>query len=244
LTRDATEGRLLVSVGGDGTLLDASKKVRSSPVLGVNSDTSHSMGFLCAANGETFAAHFDAILAGRFLPTPIHRIQGDIDGAPFPHPVLNDVLIAHKNPAATSKYILGHGGVAEDHKSSGVWICTAAGSTAAMGSAGGDVQLLGDERVQVRVREPFVADRQPNRLDHFFVAKNETCTVVSKMREGRVYLDGPYSTLELSMGARLTVHSNAEPLMLFVTPEMAERRRTVLERQLKSHPHAPQGNIR
>src|SRR3954462_7779178 len=40
-------GRVVVSVGGAGTLLDRSHKVRDQSVLGVNSDTAHSVGFLC-----------------------------------------------------------------------------------------------------------------------------------------------------------------------------------------------------
>lgn len=217
-------GKLVISVGGDGTLLDTSHKVGASPVLGVNSDTTHSVGFLCAAHRGTFATQLDAILGARWLPTAVRRLQGMVDDEALPFPVLNDVLVAHKNAAATSRYLIEHAGVVEDHRSSGVWISTAAGSTAAMAAAGGEVMALDDDRCQARVREPFVADGPRLRLASLFLEPPDHVVIVSKMREGRVFLDGPHEALELPMGARLVLHGRAPPLQLFTTPEMAARR--------------------
>lgn len=224
LRRAMTEGRLVVCVGGDGTLLDASHKVRESHVLGVNSDTAHSVGFLCAAHRGTFAAQLDEILSGKWLPTPVGRIHGAIDGDPLPFPVLNDVLVSHKNPAATSRYLIEHNGITEDHKSSGIWMSTAAGSTAAMASAGGDVVDIDDARCQLRVREPFVADGPLLKLAQLTLAPSDDVVIASKMREGRVYLDGPHEIFELPMGARLSLHGRAPPLHMYATPEMKARR--------------------
>lgn len=228
-----TEGRLVVSVGGDGTLLDTSHKVTSSPVLGVNSDTARSVGFLCAAHRGTFAALLEEVLTGAWVPTPVRRLEALIDDAPLPFPVLNDLLVAHKNPAATSRYLIEHAGIIEDHKSSGVWVSTAAGSTAAMASAGGEVVALDDPRSQLRVREPFVADGPCIRLGTLWLLPDEKVVVTSKMREGRVYLDGPHEAFELPVGARLVLRNHAPPLHLYATDDMCRRRehaRTNLER--------------
>jgi NAD+ kinase len=40
---------LVVTVGGDGTLLAASHRLATTPILGVNSAPSHSIGFFCGA---------------------------------------------------------------------------------------------------------------------------------------------------------------------------------------------------
>ena len=40
---------LVVTVGGDGTLLAASHRVGTTPILGVNSAPGHSVGFFCGA---------------------------------------------------------------------------------------------------------------------------------------------------------------------------------------------------
>ncbi len=233
-------GKLLVTVGGDGTLLDASHKVAPAltgdddaggTAVGVNSDTARSTGFLCAANAQTFPALLDEILGKRLLPTAVRRLHGAIDGKPLPFPVLNDLLIAHKNPAQTSKYLVDHRGILEDQKSSGVWVATAAGSTAAMASTGGHIQDLSDQRLQWRVRELF---REPPEdkagqlatwhHDAFFFDGDDDVVLTSKMREGRVYLDGPHCCVDLPMGARLTMHGRCPPLRLYATSEMAARR--------------------
>lgn len=231
-----TERRqLVVSVGGDGTLLDASHKVGSTPALGVNSDPAHSVGFLCAAHRGTFSALLEAILGGRLKPTVVRRLGGAIDGTPLPFPVLNDVLIAHKNPAATSRVLLEHKGVVEDQKSSGIWVSTGAGSTAAMSSAGGEIVGLADPRAQLRVREPFMADGPRLKLSSLWLEDGDEVRVTSKMREGRVYMDGPHEALELPMGARLVLNLKTPPLLLYATQEMALRRETARKNALRGH---------
>lgn len=218
-----TRGRLVVCLGGDGTLLDASHKVGTSPVLGVNSDTANSVGFLCAAHQGNFAALLDEILSGALAPTRVARLSARIGRVKLP-PVLNDVLVAHKNPAATSRVLVEHRGVVEDQKSSGVWASTAAGSTAAMASAGGTILELDDATLQVRTREPFVADGPGYRLAHLLLPAGDAVRITSKMREGRVYLDGPHETHDLPMGACLTLSADAPPLALFATEAMRVRR--------------------
>lgn len=228
-------GKLLISVGGDGTLLDASHKLHEDDdvgaTVGVNSDTARSTGFLCAANAATFAGVLDDILTKKLKPTQVRRLGGTIDGKPLPFPVLNDLLISHKNPAATSKYLVGHRGIVEDHKSSGIWVCTATGSTAAMSSAGGTIQDLSDQRLQWRVRELFrepPLDRAAARPDfqhaEFLFDADDDVVVTSKMREGRVWLDGPHCGVDLPMGARLVLHGRCPPLSLYATEAMALRR--------------------
>jgi NAD+ kinase len=223
------EGRLVVSLGGDGTLLDASHKIKDAPVLGVNSDKAHSVGFLCAAHSENFGALLDDILSGRLKPTRVPRIAVRIDDVPLPFAVLNDVLLCHKNPAATSRYLIEHKQIVEDQRSSGIWASTAAGSTAAMASAGGDVLDLDDTRMQVRTREPFLADMPPYRLAHVTIGPKDEVTVTSKMREGRVYVDGPWEHRDLPTGARLTLRADGPPLFLYATAEMQKRRARALE---------------
>jgi hypothetical protein len=63
----AAWAHLIVSVGGDGTLLRASKAIRDGRrtlLMGVNSSPSSSVGFFCAATAKTFAPLFQQVLAG------------------------------------------------------------------------------------------------------------------------------------------------------------------------------------
>lgn len=224
LRAESTRDRLVITVGGDGTLLDASRRVGTSPVLGVNSDPDHSIGFLCAATAESFAGVLARVLEGSLAPTPVARIAGSVDGVPLKHLILNEILISHRNPAATTRYILKARGRSEPQKSSGVWIAGPAGATAAIGSAGGVVQDLDDPRLQVLVREPYRVDGENHHLLHFFAEPGEQVRVVSKMREGMLYIDGPHQRVPFPVGAELVVSTGAEPLNLIVTPGMTERR--------------------
>ena len=56
-----TEDALVITVGGDGTLLEASHRVQNSVILGVNSDPGRSTGSLCAAQKESFQVLFVAL---------------------------------------------------------------------------------------------------------------------------------------------------------------------------------------
>ena len=58
----------------------------------------------------------------------------------------------------------------------------------------------------------------------FFFDANDDVVVTSKMREGRVWLDGPHCGVDLHMGARLVLHGRCPPLPLFATAAMAARR--------------------
>lgn len=231
LTEKDTRGRLVVTVGGDGTLLDASHRITDAPVLGVNSDPARSVGFLCAARADTFAEILDRVLAGELEPTQVARLAGAIDGAPIRFPVLNEVLVAHKNPAATTRYRIRVGARSEMQKSSGIWIAAPAGSTAAIASAGGEIQPLDDARMQVRVREPYIADGEIPELLSFYLGQHGEVAITSRMREGVLYLDGPHQRLPFPIGAELRIHPRGVPLLLYVTDEMIRRRDVMHERR-------------
>ena len=84
-------------------------------------------------------------------PTPVTRLAIDLEGRRL-QPALNDVLVAHVQPAATSRYRLTLGRRSEEHRSSGLWVATAAGSTAGIRSAGGRPMPLTSRRIQFRAR--------------------------------------------------------------------------------------------
>lgn len=227
LRAEATEGQLVVTVGGDGTLLDASRKVTNAPVLGVNSDPTRSVGFLCAATAASFPEILDQVLAGETSTTPVARLRLSLDGVVTGHPVLNDVLVADRNPAATVRYLLEAQGKRESHKSSGIWIAGPAGSTGAMYSAGGQVLALDDPRMQLKVRECFHLEAPPCALTHLLLDRSDKVRVTSKLREGRLYLDGSHHVVPFPVGSVLEVSSDAPPLALVVTDAMRSRRAAV-----------------
>ena len=203
---------VLLSVGGDGTFLEVSRYVCATPVLGVNSDPQRSTAFFCAADRQTVRQRLEALLAGTLPEVRLARLQASINDTLLPHLALNDVLVAHVNPAAVASYILELGDQSELQKSSGLWVSTAAGSTAAIRSAGGRVLPLRSRRLQYLVREPNFGDSRHYHLLRGHVAPGTLLRVVSRMRRGRVFMDGPHLRFPFGLGDVLTVTTAATPL--------------------------------
>ena len=115
---------LVITVGGDGTVLSSSHFLDSSiPLLGVNSDPTkaedfnvrkksderRSFGALCCCTADNMHIALPRIFEGVHLPEVRQRIQCIVEGSLKEvklMPALNDVLIAHPSPAAVSRFRL------------------------------------------------------------------------------------------------------------------------------------------
>ncbi len=203
---------LVVSVGGDGTLLDVSHSVLDVPLLGVNSSPGLSVGNFCVCGPDAFGRALDAWCAGTLPAVPLTRLQVRINDVLCPTPVLNELLYAHTVPAAMSRYVLTAEGQSEDHKSSGVWIASAAGSTAAIRSAGGTPMAPSDTRLQFKVREPYLPPGTVRGLLSGIV--EPPITLLAKTRTSAIYLDGYREQLELRVGDVVVIDRHPSPLKL------------------------------
>jgi NAD+ kinase len=182
--------------------------------LGVNSAPESSVGFFCGAAAGTVLASLRAALGGKLRARRLARMEVRIDDERVSGRVLNDALVCHRSPAATSRYLVELGGVVEEQKSSGFWIGPAAGSTAAQRSAGGRVLPIESEQLQLVVREPYAPKGDPYRLVRALVPRGETLVVRSKMREGAIYLDGPDVMAPIGFGDVLSFRCSDEPLTI------------------------------
>jgi NAD+ kinase len=215
---DSSEFDLVVTVGGDGTLLSTSHAVGvATPILGINSAPDHSVGFFCGTRKGGVHAGLVAALGGQMPATVLSRMQVELNGVCLSQRVLNDVLMCHEVPAATSRYILTVDGgdgkpVEEEQKSSGLWIGPAAGSTAAQRSAGGHILPLTSRRIQYVVREPYTPTSARLALLRGTVSEAGSITVRSKMHQAKLFVDGPHVAHELGLGDVLTMRRSAEPL--------------------------------
>lgn len=209
--------RLVISVGGDGTLLTASHWVTGASLLGVNSAPRSSVGYTTIARRANVARVLARIGSGDLLPQPVARIEVELEGKLLP-PALNDVLIAHEQPAATSRYRLRLGRRAEDHRSSGLWVATAVGSTAGIRSAGGQTVPLDDRRLQFRARELYRAKGRGATLESGFVEPEQSLVVESAMEAGWLYIDGSRMAIRFPFGARATFRIAEQSLLLFADP--------------------------
>lgn len=211
---DARDACLVVTVGGDGTLLAASHHVDRAPVLGVNSAPGHSIGFFCAARRSNVKKLLGEALSKRLPQAELARMQVTMDEQIVSRRVLNEALFCHAIPAATSRYIVRWGRSAEEQRSSGMWVGTAAGSTGALRSAGGRTLPLASRELQLVVREPYRLDGRPYRWERLRVPPGESLSVKNKMQDARLFLDGPYKRVDVRLAAVLAFSVSDEPLTL------------------------------
>ena len=209
--------RLVITVGGDGTLLTTSHWVTGGLLLGVNSAPRSSVGYLTFARRSTLARILSRIASGALQPHPVARLEAEVEGRVLP-PALNDILLAHEQPAATSRYRLRLGRSAEDHRSSGLWISTAAGSTAGIRSAGGQPMPLDSRRLQFRARELYRAHGRSFTLEAGFVEPGQELVVESAMTAGWLFTDGSRMATPFPFGATAILRVAEEPLRLFADP--------------------------
>lgn len=209
---DAQSASLVVTVGGDGTLLGASHHIGNTPILGINSAPHHSVGFFCGAAKGCVLEAIRSALEGELPAVVLARMSVLLNGKSVSDRVLNDALFCHRSPAATSRYFVSLGSKSEDQKSSGFWIGPAAGSTAAQRSAGGRVLPLTSLKLQYVVREPYTPVTDPLRLLRLLVPDGRDLTVRCEMREGQIFLDGPHKSLAVEVGDQLVFRRSPESL--------------------------------
>jgi NAD+ kinase len=204
---------LVVTVGGDGTLLAASHLIGDgTPLLGINSAPGHSVGFFCGATKGNVKETLQRALAGNLPATELTRMRVELNGKVLHARVLNEALFCHSSPAATSRYILELRAGKEEQRSSGLWVGPAAGSTAAQRSAGGKVLPLESERIQYVVREPYTPAGERLRFTRGLLDPSNELLLRSKIREARVFLDGHRIVHSVTMGDVLTMRRSEESL--------------------------------
>ncbi|HXQ64214.1 MAG TPA: NAD(+)/NADH kinase, partial [Steroidobacteraceae bacterium] len=138
----STGAELLVSVGGDGTLLHAARLAHGThvPLLGINRGR---LGFLADVSAAEMLERFEEVLSGRYSRDVRHVLEARIaaPGAPERHArALNDVVLQKWQTGRMldfetwidGRYVNTHGG-------DGLLIATATGSTGYAMSCGGPI---------------------------------------------------------------------------------------------------------
>ncbi len=130
--------QLLVTVGGDGTLLRAARKaiVDDVPILGINTGR---LGFLTEfdASDSRIAELPDALERGLTIEERV-ALQAEYDGTTYF--ALNDAVVRKGSASRMVPFGLNLGGEEAAHiPADGICVCTPTGSTAYFLSAGGSI---------------------------------------------------------------------------------------------------------
>lgn len=148
---DFSPEQLVITVGGDGTVLSIARFLHESSLLfTVNSNPKQTEGFLTRTTYQTFKRDFARFLAGKASIASYPRIQASINGKPLPYTAINEVSITRKEPYTTLVFTRNR-----VEKATGILVGTGLGSTAWMRSAGGTVLPRSSTRLQFLIREPY-----------------------------------------------------------------------------------------
>lgn len=187
---------MIIVLGGDGTVIETSHYIKHIPVLAINSDPGPdgSVGYFCCGTKKDFERillDFD-----RQPRTTLNRLEVKINDKPIKELVLNDILLAHVNPAATSEFrIISNGDVYQIPKNSGLIASTAAGSTAWIYNEGGKIMSLDSKDIEYSVRGL--------RDSSFYYT--DKLKVHSLISDGKVYVDGPHVSYDFSIGNEILI---------------------------------------
>ncbi len=208
LLKDLNESELkrdyIFSIGGDGTFLETSHYVNSTPILGINANPKTSYGHYCLANPTNLDNIIENLEKQEIIA--VKRLSIKINNNEIKEQALNDVLFAHESPAATTKYRIE--GYDQLLKNSGLLISTPMGSSAWIYQEGGEIMQKTANKFQYLFRG--CATKKP--------LFSESLKITSLTRSGKIYIDGPHLTydcgldskLEFNIGKTLNIVGNLE----------------------------------
>jgi len=216
------------------------------------SDERRSHGALCMCTADNMVHGIERVLVGDATLRERTRINCTVKST-FSEtrlvPALNDLLVSNPSPAAVSRFRMGwleeknnaavnaqygtvtrFGGVSYDITnslnvwSSGMWLCTATGSTAAMAAAGGSPMLLESTNLQYLIREHMIesngnSGEEIRNMNNAMITSGQKMHLRWNSHKGRIFIDGSHLTHNLELGDEILIDNNAPPLRMFVRDE-------------------------
>jgi len=200
---------LVITVGGDGTFLTACHaKLLGGPVYAGICSTDASVGYLCGYTKSTFKQITEDYRKKSFKLLP--RMRAVVSGLDARRKesagVVNDILYSSPHPSSTLRYRIEVGlgdkesNDEEFHKSSGIWISTSAGSTAAISASGGRKQLFCEPTLQYAVRERYMRPGEILGIPNTNLFRPGELKFVNLTQGAILSLDGRRGELELNYG--------------------------------------------
>lgn len=215
LTVLARDADLIVSVGGDGTLLSVARRSvgLSVPVMGVNLGK---LGFLAEFGADVALAYAKAELLPTWNLQEKMMIKVRVSRSPRHHFALNDVMLSQGVMTRLLRVRMRvDGAYATEYRADGVVVSTPVGSTAYSLSLGGPIL---DHRLQALVVTPVAPHSLTNRpivLPGGVVIGLE---ILTRSDEVAMVIDGQ-ERVDLTVGDRLLLSAAKRGLFLLSSGE-------------------------
>jgi NAD kinase len=197
---------LVVTLGGNGLVVNAAKYVEAQPIIAVNPDPERFDGILLMFKVEQAAAAAKRVIDGKAAIRKVTLAEAQLnDGQGLL--AFNDFYIGTRTHVA-ARYRIAHGKAGEKQISSGILVSTGAGSTGWINSclvmAAGVSAFMGqkvearplalkweDERLAFVVREPAENRRQRVTMVAGMIEKDGELVIESLMPSGGcIFSDG------------------------------------------------------
>jgi NAD+ kinase len=199
LRLEEMEVDLIITIGGDGTILRACLRIPKPepPILAINMGV---RGFLTEVTPEEALQAVDRCLEGKFVIERCTKLSSSIGKEKLPD-ALNEVFITSRTPAKLLHTKIWRDGVAvAECRSDGVVVASQVGSTGYSLSGGGPVL---DPRLEAFVLTPIC----PLTVFHpiVFSAKSTIGIELLKPKRAAVVVDGHYQTEMKTNKDRMTI---------------------------------------
>lgn len=179
----ATSCDLLISLGGDGTILRMARSVakKGTPILGVNLGK---LGFLAEVSLEDLDTCITEILSGNYVVEERMMLEAVVDSSTKSYIALNDVVV---DKYGTSRVVDFETYVNDDYLATftadGVILSTPTGSTAYALANGGPIVIPANRSITISPICPHTLTARP-----VIVPDDSTITVKATHAPGRVHL--------------------------------------------------------
>ena len=209
---------LIVSLGGDGTLLSVARAVgtRRVPILGLNLG---SLGFLTEINSNEMEDCLERLLSGDFEIESRMRLEVRVvrDGEEIAEFLaLNDAVIA-KSAISRMIDLVTHadGSMLTTYHADGLIVSTPTGSTAYSLSAGGPLLMPGLEAIVLTPICPHSLTHRPVVLDHGTLIESEL--LLERDQQATLTVDGQEG-IELRGHDRVMIRRSPFPVEIVASP--------------------------
>jgi len=193
---------IIITLGGDGTLLWASRYA-ISPILPVRTG---GVGFLCTTEYLTLIEHIEDVKNERYFMREVRRLKCNDY-----HPALNEIVIARRDISKIFNLVITVGKENFEMIGDGIIFSTSLGSTAYAHSAGGPVI---DPMLNVINMVP-VSSLSPKIGALVFPIEREV--TVRALKDGILVIDGQWEE-EFHHGEKFIIREG-EPLKLILFSE-------------------------
>ena len=213
----------VIALGGDNSYTYVSHYVGDTPIVGINSDPTRSIGALCGWSSQDLKDVVSKLKSEKYIVEKWPRLEVEIDGKKT-IPATNEYYFGRTDALQMSRHILVYKDQKHEHKCTSIIFSVGAGSTGWYHSASHDYWKIqgkdNDHFAKTENRAVFFV-REPYRYDEEEIIRSgeilpgETVTLHSLNKEGTASPDS-WERFDFGRGKTAVIRLSDHPLRVIV----------------------------